>query len=130
MTFEISSELQQEMLSQAARTPGIEVCGLLLGAGRRVTNVVQSRNVAADAARLFEIDASVLIAAHRAERTGGPAILGCYHSHPNGRVGPSLQDAEMADQIGWLWIIIAGGGLRGWKVERQCVFKPVTLLAD
>jgi desampylase len=129
MTFEISSELQQEMLAQAALTPGIEVCGLLLGAGQRITQVVQSRNVAADPACQFEIDASVLIAAHRAERAGGPAILGCYHSHPNARTGPSPQDADMADQIGWLWIIIAGGGLRGWEVERQGVFKQVALNA-
>ena len=32
----------------------------------------------------LEIDPAKLIAALRAERGGGPAVVGCYHSHPRG----------------------------------------------
>ncbi len=127
MRFEISSELHAALLAEAAKSPDHEVCGLLLGQGSRVSDIVLADNLAENPARQFEVDPIVLINAHRRQRAGGPAILGCYHSHPNGRVGPSPQDAEMADQIGWLWIIIAAGALRGWVVEARGAFKEVSL---
>ncbi len=128
MTFEISSELHAVLLAEAAKSPDHEVCGLLLGQGSRVSDIVLADNVAENPERQFEIDPAVLINAHRQQRAGGPAILGCYHSHPNGRVEPSSQDAEMADQIGWLWIIIAAGQARGWVVQARGTFKEVALL--
>ncbi len=35
------------------------------------------------------------------------AIIGCYHSHPNGVPAPSQADGEGAAEQGFLWLIAA-----------------------
>ncbi|MDR6849157.1 proteasome lid subunit RPN8/RPN11 [Sphingomonas sp. BE270] len=107
MTLEISSTLLARLLNEAANAPEQEVCGLLFGTAERLDAVRPCRNVAAEPDRAFEIDPAALIAAHRATRDGGPAIIGCYHSHPNGAATPSARDAAAAAPDGALWIIIA-----------------------
>ncbi|WP_375395115.1 M67 family metallopeptidase [uncultured Sphingomonas sp.] len=111
----ISTELLVRIVAEAAASPGVEVCGLLLGRGGHVEEARPSRNVAADPSCMFEIDPVVLIAAHRAARAGGPAVLGCYHSHPSGVAVPSCRDAEDAAANGWLWAIVAGLDVQVWR---------------
>lgn len=157
MAFRIATDLIARIVAEAAASPGVEVCGLLLGTadqagstsdnsspfapslsrGRpqaaRAGQVLRQarherrgegvtigearpcRNVAADPARRFEIDPAALLAAHRAARAGGPAILGCYHSHPSGVAEPSACDAAAAEPNGWLWLIVAGDQVRGFR---------------
>ena len=111
----VSTDLLRLIRAEAAASPEVEVCGLLLGRDGRVEEARPCRNVAADPARRFEIDPAALLAAHRAARAGGPAILGCYHSHPSGHAQPSARDAAAAEPNGWLWLIVAGEELRGWR---------------
>ncbi len=59
-----------------------------------------ARNVHPDPARHFEIDPQVLIDAHRAARSGGPRVVGYYHSHPNGLARPSAADSALAANDG------------------------------
>ncbi len=115
MDVAISSELLARILAEAAATPDVEVCGLLLGWDGRVEEARACRNVAADPSQTFEIDPTALIAAHRAARDGGPAILGCYHSHPSGLAVPSRRDAGDAAANGWLWAIVAGPDVQVWR---------------
>lgn len=103
------------MLDAAAAARGFEACGLLLGTGDLVTIATVAANVAAAPARRFEIDPAHLLAAHRAARGGGPAILGYWHSHPSGLAEPSRTDAAMADPDGRVWAIVAGGGVRCFR---------------
>lgn len=98
-----------------ARESGEEICGLLLGASEHVDAILPAANVAADRMRHFEIDPAILIAAHRAQRGGGPRILGCYHSHPGGDARPSVEDAAQAEANGWLWLICAGEEATLWR---------------
>ena len=116
--LEISIALRNEIVAAAAASPGAEVCGLLLGGGSRVERVVACRNVAADPARRFEIDPAALLAAHRAARHGGPAVIGHYHSHPGGGATPSPRDAADAATDGSVWIIVAGDALTAWRAVR------------
>lgn len=111
----MSTELLERIVAAARAEPGREVCGLLLGTGNRIEEARPCRNVAADPARRFEIDPAALLAAYRQARAGGPAILGCYHSHPSGRAEPSACDAAAAAPNGWLWVIVAGEEVRGWR---------------
>lgn len=113
MGLEISSTLLQRLLEAAAETPDREVCGLLLGTPVRIEAMLPCRNVAPDPHVAFEIDPSQLIAAYRAERGGGPRIVGCYHSHPVGAPTPSARDAAAAAPDDWIWAILAEGGA-GW----------------
>lgn len=111
----IASDLVRQILEAAAATPHEEVCGLLFGTTDTILRAQPCRNVAADPARWFEIDPAALIAAHRATRSGGPAIVGWYHSHPTGLAQPSPRDAASAAPDGMLWLIAAGGALRAWR---------------
>ena len=91
-----------------------EACGLLLGRDSFVERAAPAANVAADPLTRFEIDPAALFAARRAERGGGLALLGYYHSHPGGDPCPSATDARMAAPDGRLWIIAAQGTLSAY----------------
>lgn len=116
MKVRISSSLLEQIVHLAARQ-AVEVCGLLLGEGRRITAILPAANVVLDPARHFELDPAILIAAHRAARQGGPAVLGHYHSHPSGRAEPSRTDVECARPDGTLWLIVGGEGARLWVAQ-------------
>lgn len=103
-----------------------ECCGLLEGAREgdlfQVTALHEARNLAPHSDR-FEIDPADHLAAQKTARAHGRAIIGCYHSHPDGAVQPSPTDAAGASQNDFLWLIVAGeevgcfvyrdGGFRG-----------------
>lgn len=121
MVLEISSALLAGLLAEAAASPEVEVCGLLFGDARRIDGAVSCANVAAEPASAFEIDPAPLIGACRAARSGGPAIVGCYHSHPGGAASPSPRDAAAAAPDGSIWLIVGGGRVGCYRaVEQGC----------
>ena len=134
MTLAMSISLHDRMLAATAADPGREVCGLLLGSHGRVDEVRPCRNVAADPALRFEIDPAALIAAHRAAREGGRAVIGHYHSHPSGTAMPSPRDAADAAPDGSVWVIVAGGTLGAWRAvaggRLYGRFDPLALTVD
>lgn len=100
--------------------PGHEWCGILRG--RRdadseiVTRADLTDNVALLPAREFEIDPAALIAAYRSERKPrGLAVLGFFHTHPEGPATPSWRDAECAAPDGKLWVIAGRDGILIWR---------------
>jgi proteasome lid subunit RPN8/RPN11 len=112
----IATETLAAIMAEATVAHPLEVCGLLLGHDELVTAHMPAANVAADPLSRFEIDPAVLLGAHRGQRVGGPSILGCYHSHPHGPPSPSVRDAADAEPNGWLWLIVARGEVRLWRV--------------
>ncbi|MBW6529199.1 M67 family metallopeptidase [Sphingomonas citri] len=128
--IDISIRLRDELVAAAAGSAD-EVCGLLLGRGERVERAPPCRNVAATPAVRFELDPAALLAAHRAARAGGPAVLGHYHSHPSGDARPSPRDAADAVPDGSLWLIVAGGEVTAWRAIEDGVlhgrFEPVKM---
>lgn len=92
----------------------MERCGLLLGE-EHIDDVRFAPNVADDPLRHFELDPTVLIAAHKAARAGGARILGHYHSHPSGKPVPSVTDARHAVADGSLWLLVARGEATLWR---------------
>ncbi|WP_420144915.1 Mov34/MPN/PAD-1 family protein [Sphingobium sp.] len=114
MRVEISRTLLEQIVALAAADAN-EVCGLLLGTSDRIEAIMPAANIATDPARHFELDPAILIAAHRAARTGGPAIIGHYHSHPSGVAAPSITDAACATSDGSLWLIVAGHDATLWR---------------
>ncbi|HEV8629166.1 MAG TPA: M67 family metallopeptidase, partial [Thermoanaerobaculia bacterium] len=87
-----------------------ECCGLLVGeaatAGARVTAVVPVANCGTAPGREFELAPGPLVRALAAERRGGPAVLGVYHSHPDAVASPSGRDSREA-WPGWSDLIVA-----------------------
>lgn len=87
----------------------------MFGAADAITAMQAVENVAEAPERRFEIDPGALFAALRAERAGGPKIVGYWHSHPNGEATPSATDAAMAEPDGKLWLIAGSDGIRLWR---------------
>lgn len=114
MQVRIASALLERIMALAATTTD-EICGLLLGDDGWITAITPCANVAPDPSRHFELDPAMLIAAHRAARSGGPAVLGHYHSHPSGVAVPSRTDAACAAPDGNLWLIVGAGEATIWR---------------
>jgi proteasome lid subunit RPN8/RPN11 len=107
---ELPVEFQQQLHDEAFRALPRECCGLLEGvvngALARILALHPMPNIATESDR-FEIDPSTHIALLRSLRGSGRAVIGCYHSHPNGRAEPSVRDREFADEPDFLWLICA-----------------------
>lgn len=103
------------MLAAAAARHPHEACGLLFGTGPAITRFCETANLAPDPARHFEIDPAALIAAHRAARAGGPALVGYFHAHPTGDPAPSATDRASAAHDGRIWAIAGGGTIKLWR---------------
>lgn len=115
MRLEISRSVLDAIVAAADAVPDREICGLLFGSPARIDGYRLCANVAADPCATFEIDPASLIAAHRAARSGGPAIVGCFHSHPSGTTKPSATDAAQAAPDGSVWLIVAGREAALWR---------------
>lgn len=123
MEIMISRALRDEIVAFAAAEPEREVCGLLFGS---ITHIVAARpclNVSPTPADSFEIEPAALIAAHKSMRAGGPTVIGCYHSHPNGMAEPSAMDIANADVAFPLWLIVAQGTTSVWCYEGHNSFR-------
>lgn len=126
MRCEISRPLLDAILAAAAAERH-EICGLLFGSAGAITGWEQAANVHPDPSRRFEIDPAALFAAMRAERAGGPRLIGYVHSHPGGRAEPSPTDAEAAQPDDRLWMIVAGRHATLWRAAAEG-FRPVELV--
>ncbi|MBX7483181.1 M67 family metallopeptidase [Qipengyuania qiaonensis] len=115
MPVEVSSDVVERLLAEAASLYPAECCGILLGDGDRVTSVAPAANIHPEPASHFEIDPQTLVDAHRQARSGGPHVLGYYHSHPNGLARPSATDRATAAPDGSIWAIIAAGRITLWR---------------
>lgn len=111
--MEITDAALGQMRAAAAAVHPREACGILLGEGGRITAARPARNVHPSPHTHFEIDPQALIDAHRAARAGGPAVLGYFHSHPQGPAIPSATDRACASGDGRVWAIIAAGDSGG-----------------
>jgi len=118
MLVKIGREILDNLLYAAAAAPDREICGLLFGADGGVDRAEPVDNVAENPSDSFEIDPRALFAAFRAERAGGPRLIGHYHSHPNGSAEPSARDLAAAEP-GKYWLIIGDGTARLWLAEES-----------
>jgi proteasome lid subunit RPN8/RPN11 len=90
------------MVSQARAEAPNECCGLLLGSGDIVAEVLPARNTAADLPeprdprRHYYLDDQVQLKAMRLEQERGWQIVGIYHSHPATEARPSATDRALA----------------------------------
>lgn len=109
----LPNDLRERLLFEAEMTAPAECCGLLEGYaaedGIVVTAVHTTANCASDPDQGFEIDAATHLRLRRELRGSGRAIVGCYHSHPNGRAEMSESDRAAGGEDGFVWLIIATG---------------------
>ena len=114
LTVELPAALAGRIRDEAAAAHPNECCGLIEGLREgvafRVTALYPARNLAGDADR-FDIDPRDHLAASKTARANGHRIIGCYHSHPEGRAEPSARDLAGAGEENFLWLIAAGAEL-------------------
>jgi proteasome lid subunit RPN8/RPN11 len=128
----VSLLLPEDLRAQIAREAEIalprECCGLIEGyredARAVATALHPTRNIAREDDR-FEIDPAQHVALLKKLRGSDREIIGCYHSHPNGRAAPSDHDRAAAGEAGFFWLIQAAE-LRGF-VWDGAVFCGVAL---
>jgi desampylase len=134
MDLTISRQHLQQLNIWAEEAHPLECCGLLLGEGSSVLDIVRADNVSPAPEWNFEVDPAVLIPFEKAAREGKRSILGYFHSHPNGVCEPSENDAKQANRDGRYWVILAAGKAAAWQAvtngKLNDCFVPVELLTD
>lgn len=128
MELEVSSAVLAGLRAFAAAAHPRECCGILFGKGNRIGAFRPAANVHPQPERHFEIDPQALVDAFRAERAGGPQVVGYYHSHPSGPPEPSATDRTLAAHDGRVWAIIALDEIRFWR-DHEHGFEPLSYVA-
>jgi len=84
-----------------------EICGLMLGTDRVVTEVRRARNIIVERSRdRYEIDPLDQIRIQREADAAGLDIVGYYHSHPDRPAQASRFDTERA-WAGYVYVIVS-----------------------
>jgi proteasome lid subunit RPN8/RPN11 len=125
MTLEVTSGVIATLLAEADEAAPRECCGLLLGEGGRIDRAVPAANVSPEPLTRFEIDPLALLSAHKAARSGGPQVVGYFHSHPSGHPVPSATDCEHSTGDLRVWAIVAGGEVAFWR-DHEKGFAPLS----
>lgn len=115
MIVRIARRVSEAILAHTQADLPNEACGLLLGTPFHISEARPARNVAENPRSHFEIDPALLLAAHREARGQNLAIVGHYHSHPNGQPEPSKRDAARALENGQIWLIATAASLTAWQ---------------
>lgn len=111
----ISRSVLERIRQESAAAASKEACGLLFGSEGEIADFQVTENTSENPNYAFEIDPKALFAALRAERGGGPKLVGYWHSHPSGDATPSETDAAMAEPDGKLWLIVGGEAVTLWR---------------
>lgn len=114
-----------------------ECCGLLCGVRSeretRIDVVVRSVNIAAVPERRFLLDWDGLL--RGIMNREGPAVVGFYHSHPNGLAAPSPEDFRHA-WPGYAYLIVGvdsaeARGFSAWQIPAHSAergFEPLDIV--
>lgn len=132
--LELPAALADEIRAAARAAWPQEGCGLLVGQGGRVDEVVPSANVAACGRDRFEVDPRVRLALMKRLRGTPRRMVGHWHSHPDHPPVPSPTDLACAHERGLVWLIcgVTGDGateLAAWRLAAGGEgFEPVALV--
>jgi desampylase len=137
MVFVLPPPLRAHIASEAVKALPRECCGLIEGVrgdGAITATALHPARNAAEAADRFEIDPADHIRALKSARAANHSIVGCYHSHPDGRTEPSARDVEGASEEGFVWLVAAlTGGAEpaiGAFLFDGMRFEPLRIVAE
>ena len=110
MQLYLPRHLLDQIVQHARKDYPREACGLLIGSclydARFVMQLAVSANLAADPLRQFEIDSALHLKLQADLRSSDRAIIGLYHSHPDGQAAPSPSDLAGAWIENFVWLIV------------------------
>ncbi|NOZ64944.1 MAG: M67 family metallopeptidase [Alphaproteobacteria bacterium] len=105
-TLNLPTDLRDKILRHAVDSYPHEACGLLIGQGGQVRDVIPSPNLSDSPEKNFEIDPALIIHHQRKARAGSDSIIGHYHSHPDGAAQPSVRDQAQNYDSDLIWLIV------------------------
>jgi len=132
--FVLPLALRARLLQEACAASPRECCGLiegrwLKGGGIEALALHPARNLAAEPDR-FAIDPADHLRVQRTAREGGAVIVGCYHSHPEGRPEPSDRDRAGASERDFVWLIAGQWDQISAYVVDGAGFQALTLVPE
>ena len=108
MTLRLPPSLRAQIEAEARRAFPNECCGLIEGVWQDGEAQALVLHPAPDGTPdKFAIDPAAHFTALKAARANGHALIGCYHSHPNGQARPSDKDRDGAGAENFIWLIAA-----------------------
>ncbi len=124
-TLWLSHEQALTIAQHALADHPAEACGMIGGRGSVAHVVVPLPNAAADPLRQYVIEPQALVRTlYDFERTG-LALIGIYHSHPDGEPRPSPTDIREAayPETAYLIVGVRQGETRfaAWQINREQV---------
>ncbi len=121
------------MIATCVRALPDEGCGLLVGRGEHVEDVVASPNIAASA-RIYEIDSRVLLATDRRCRRESLDLMGVFHSHTHSAAYPSPTDVAQAPDPAWHYVLVslrdASTDVRSYRIVEGRVDEEEVVVVD
>ena len=105
-TLSLPGELKSLIIQHCKDRYPHEACGLLIGQGGQVREVIPSSNLSDCPGQNFEIDPALIIKYQKRGRQGRGKIIGHYHSHPDGAAAPSDKDRQQNYDPSLIWLII------------------------
>jgi proteasome lid subunit RPN8/RPN11 len=137
-TLHLPDDLAARVLRAASRAYPNECCGLIEGSdaddGWRASAIHEAQNIADDKARRFLIDPKLQFDLMRRLRESQARMIGCFHSHPDGRPEPSATDRVEAYEDGFVYLIAAGAPdvftLKAYVFTTAAGFAPIAISPD
>ena len=122
MTLIISASLISPMVADARQRQPQEACGLLLGVGHTVQQVIPIPNSDPHPEQGFVLAPQTLVTALYEAEQAGLQVIGIYHSHPRSASFPSERDIQGAllwPQVAQVIISLQGGKARvqAWNIQ-------------
>jgi proteasome lid subunit RPN8/RPN11 len=102
----LTETLARILIQHALDAAPSEACGILVGVGDQVREVLPVRNTAADPRHFYRLDERQFVSAVFEAEKRGLSLLGFYHSHPDGEPIPSSTDVAQAAYPDMPYLII------------------------
>jgi proteasome lid subunit RPN8/RPN11 len=127
----LSKNHLREMEDYAKSKRPNEACGILAGRGNKVEKIYPCKNVSKNPNSHYEIAPVELIGVFNDVEDIGLEILGFYHSHPMGPLGPSNVDHATATWHDHSYVILHPKGIGSWRwdeVEGKFIEEELRLI--
>jgi proteasome lid subunit RPN8/RPN11 len=121
MMLWLTPEQARDILEHARAEAPNEACGLLLGQGGAVTEIVRTRNDDPDPHNGFVVSPRDLFAVLNRVEQQSLELVGVYHSHPTGHPIPSERDIREAHYPDAAQLIVGLAGpepeIAAWRID-------------
>jgi proteasome lid subunit RPN8/RPN11 len=118
----IPAPLMSQMIAEARQRQPHEACGLLIGVGLTVQQVISIPNTDPRPEQGFILSPQALVTALYTVESAGQRVIGIYHSHPRSASFPSERDIQGALQwpdVAQVIISLQGSRARvqAWQIK-------------